>query len=435
MSIDSDGELRREAEELRKSGKFKESQEKYTLLWEHSQRVLYGAGLLHCLRKLNDFDDALKLAHELESHCSELNWCKTEVVWTYISGLLCKVGESEPLEKTLDIANKIMSLGPEDVALEKTVFEVLDCAKAAGDWNVVNEWVTKISPESISSDPMKIGDGKEGWSRRAQWYNYRINSLIETDNCEDAIKIVDDILPQFPKQRKYFVRLKAVALHKEGKNDESVKIYEELCRHPKADWWLLQEYANVLRDLGKCDLSLLIYCRAAQTANKPEMMVKMVADMGFLFKNLSRNKESLLHFLTAKFIRQDSGWKIPHEIESAINELSVEFLVDQYPTDSKSALRQCRELWQKETGSSNIQNIKSKQHLSGNVLLGNPEKPFCFIESDNTESFFCYKDNLPPGIKDKMRVSFDVVPSFDKKKNRETFRATNIRILANPSHS
>ena len=112
MSVDTDADLRQKAEELRKSGKFRESQEIYAPLWERSPRVLYGAGLLNCLRKLNQFDDALKLANELEPNCNEITWCRNEVVWTHISGSLIKVGENEPLQKNSGYCRKDNAPGP-----------------------------------------------------------------------------------------------------------------------------------------------------------------------------------------------------------------------------------------------------------------------------------------------------------------------------------
>jgi hypothetical protein len=43
------------------------------------------------------------------------------------------------------------------------------------------------------------------------------------------------------------------------------------------------------------------------------------------------------------------------------------------------------------------------------------------------QSFFCYKSDLPPDITDGNEVTFDAIPSFDKKKNKESWKASNIR--------
>jgi len=427
-------DLKKSAKELRQAKKYPEALEIYRSLWILSKDVFDGAGLLHCLRKMDLYEEAIKLAEELELQCNSLDWCRNEVIWVYTSGILRKLNDEANLSQVLPIASKIMALRPDGLAAKLVVFKVLKTAKKENNWNIINEWVMKLDPTSLSVEPIKDEKDRDGWCDQSCWYNYRIHGLIEVNQYHQAITLVDEIANKYSREKKYFLRLKAVAFHKSKKYDESEKIYEDLCRHPKADWWLVQEYASVLMDLGKNELALSSYCKAAQMANKPEMMVKMVADIGFLFQKLSKDQEALLHLITAKFIRLDNGWKLPQELETAINDLNHDNVTSQFPTDSKSALRQCRELWQKETGKINDQSAKPKRQLNGIVLLGNSEKPFCFIQVANAESVFCYKNNLPPGIQDKMRVVFDAIPSYDKKKNRETYRAMNIKLLSSLPH-
>ena len=430
MSVDTDGELRQEAEELRKSGKFKESREKYSLLWEHSQRVLYGAGLLHCLRKLNDFDEALKLANELEPHCSELSWCKNEVVWTFISGLLCKVGEDEPLQKTLDIAERIMALGPEDKALELTVFEVLKHAKQKGDWNVVNEWVIEISPENISADPLQFDNGREGWSRQAQWYNYRVNSFIETGKYDDAIGIVENIRPKFPKERKFFIRLKAVACHRVGRLDEARQIYEDLCRNPHVDWWVLHDYAKLLKDANEPTQALELMYEAASSNSKLEGMVKLFEEIGTIAEELNRSTESLSHLYLAKYIREKNGWKLSQNLSSQLQKVGQAVPNVTPPADLKQALAKCRNIWNQHSPKSAAPKNIARRELKGKVAIGSPDRPFCFIRIDGSENYFCFKSELPAGAKDGDHVVFDIVPSYDKKKQKDSWKAVNVRSLS-----
>lgn len=79
-----------------------------------------------------------------------------------------------------------------------------------------------------------------------------------------------------------------------------------------------------------------------------------------------------------------------------------------------------------ENGKKSSQSRKPIKGMRGKILLGNPERPFCFIQGDNRESFFCFKSDLPKGVNDKETVSFNAIPSFDKKKNKESWRAADI---------
>jgi len=43
-------------------------------------------------------------------------------------------------------------------------------------------------------------------------------------------------------------------------------------------------------------------------------------------------------------------------------------------------------------------------------------------------TFYCSKNNLPSEISDGTKVVFDAIPSFDRKKQKESWKAVNIRI-------
>ncbi|GAG59394.1 unnamed protein product [marine sediment metagenome] len=58
-------EQKRKANELRKAGNCKEALLLYRNLWKETGDKFDGAGFLHCLRKLELFDEAIVLADEL----------------------------------------------------------------------------------------------------------------------------------------------------------------------------------------------------------------------------------------------------------------------------------------------------------------------------------------------------------------------------------
>ena len=59
--------------------------------------------------------------------------------------------------------------------------------------------------------------------------------------------------------------------------------------------------------------------------------------------------------------------------------------------------------------------------------MGHAERSFCFITAEGGQSYFCLKADLPKGIADGANLVFDAVPSFDKKKNKEAWKAVNVR--------
>lgn len=70
-----------------------------------------------------------------------------------------------------------------------------------------------------------------------------------------------------------------------------------------------------------------------------------------------------------------------------------------------------------------------KKMLKDKLKMGPAERPYCFIFSDTRESYFCRKSDLPNGATDGATLQFDAMPSFDKKKNQESWKAVNVRTM------
>ena len=67
--------------------------------------------------------------------------------------------------------------------------------------------------------------------------------------------------------------------------------------------------------------------------------------------------------------------------------------------------------------------------VKGRLQLGPAERPYCFLHSDTRESYFCLKIDLPNGVADGVTLEFDVMPSFDKKKSQDSWKAVNVRTM------
>lgn len=139
-------ELKQQANNFRKSGNLIDALHIYRTLWGESSDKFDGAGFLHCLRKLKLFDEALPLADELLLKYKDFNWCKIEIIWTYIEGKLEQFGEKEPLDNVLQVATKILSLQPEDIALRKVVFSTLKFAKKQTNGILLMNGYLKLTP-------------------------------------------------------------------------------------------------------------------------------------------------------------------------------------------------------------------------------------------------------------------------------------------------
>jgi tetratricopeptide (TPR) repeat protein len=425
-------EEKQKANELRKEGHYQEALFLYRKLWEQTRDKFDGTGLLHCLRKLELFDEALPFADELIREFIDFDWARNEAIWTYIHGIMGRFTESHPHEEILKTAEKIIELKPDNLATKLVIFKVLKSAKSFNNWQSVNEWVVKIEPSSLSAEPRKDELVRGGWSDQALWYNYRIRGLIEKGDKNKAIRIVDEIVDRFPKQRKYFMRLKALANHLIGNLSESENIYHDLCDGSMPDWWLLHEYARVVKDIGQREDALKLMYQAARGQGKLESKVSLLLDIGLLCKEMGKYQEARTHIFLYKCIREEKGWNIPEQVVEDISELNRTIGNDSVPSGLKEALRICQTEWSKTSGS--IKEFrdykrKVKNGLIGKVNLGPKDRPFCFIITKGKQSFFCNKSDLPAETIDGAQITFDAIPSFDKKKNQESWKAKNIRLF------
>lgn len=423
-------DFHKEAIRLRQEKKYEEALSLYERSWLETGDQYDGAGLLSCLRKLKQYDKAILLADEIVKKFPDFQWGKNEAIWTYIEGKLYKLEDDAQPDRVIEIASDIMRLKPEGVAAKIVVFRVLKTAKAAGDWKTVDEWANKLRPEALSNDPMTDDEGREGWSDQSLWYNYKARAIVETDKAEEVIQFIDEVINKFPRQKKFFLRLKAMSLHKLNQLDKAQEIYKSLCDARRPDWWLLHEYARVLNDRGEKKDAFKIMCQAAVSHKKLDAMVTLFKEMGLLCKEAGRMKEARAHLLLSSLIRTEQGWSIPESLSNTIAELNSVLNNENAPSNIREALNHCRETWNNilgvKTDHTSLTHRKPKRGLIGKILLGKPEVSFCFIHGSDNETYFCYKSDLPAGIADGAAVSFTAAPSFDKKKNVESWKAVAI---------
>jgi tetratricopeptide (TPR) repeat protein len=282
---------------------------------------------------------------------------------------------------------------------------------------------------------MKNDRGRNGWCDQATWHNFRIRSEIEVGDKQQAIAAAERAIALFPQQAKFFKRLQALANFRLGRLVEAELLYGTLSSSGRSDWWILKEHAHVLRELGKHQEALTLMCKAALANKKLESLVSLLSDLGFLCHKKELKREAKNHFVLCKYIREEQGWSIPPAVSSVIAELDRELSDVAGPVSRDGALADCQTFWRRTVGAQHYfheQSLRSRgvrRMLNGKLKMGPRERPYCFLLSDAKESYFCRKSDLPNGATDDVTLQFDAIPSFDKKKNRESWKAFNVRTM------
>lgn len=426
-------EMSKEANDLRKKREFEKALPLYQELSKDDSDSYSAAGLLRCLRELRLFNQALPLCIPTNPKHLTLDWYRNEVIWTLIQGRLRELDESAPVDEVVSAAELILALEPKGtVAKWAIVRRVLKAAKLRNKWDIVSKWIERVNPDELSTTPMKDDRSRDGWSEQSIWHNYRIRSEIEIGDRQQAIVAAQRAIGLFPQQAKFFKRLEALGNFRLGRLVEAELLYRKLIGG-RSDWWILNEHAHVLRDLGKHQEALALTCKAALSNKKLELLVSLFSDIGFLCHKTELKQDARNHLLLCKYIREEQGWSIPQAVSSGIAALDRELLDLAGPESRDGALVECQKFWRRTVGAqydSREPSLKSrgvKRMLKGRLKMGPSERPYCFLLSETRESYFCRKSDLPESATDGAMLQFDAMPSFDKKKNQESWKAINVR--------
>ncbi len=398
----------------------------YETLWNETGDPFDGTGLLCCYRKIGLFDKALPLARKLFKDHIDIEWTAREVCWALIQGKMQAFDERTPLEDIIKIANIIIQHSPDSLAKKLAVFKVLKWAKKKDDWATIEKWVDLIDVDSLSAEPMSFVNGKKGWSDQCIWYNYKIHSLLRQSHFEKAKEqacIAENICP---KQWLFFLRLQAHALKGLGDIKAAKGIYEKLCNKKSPEWWLLHEYGNLLNDEGEKDKALNILCKAALSNSKLEMMVKLFSDIAKIYTENGELKKARIHYYLEKFIREDNRWPLPHSLIELIDTLDRELLDEPAPISKQKTFKICKSFWKDICGSDTPEALTKKQGLVGKIVIPK-DKPFSFVNTKDGLSAICFQKDIRGDVTNGDKVIFDVIPSYDKKKDRTSWKAIKIK--------
>ena len=255
------------ANNLRKENKYEEALEYYKQSWDILKDAYTGAGLLHCLRKLENYEHAVSFAESLIDLFPTIDWVKNEVAWTLVSGPFKQVNS---FTNALIVAEKIDKITSNSIILKLIAFKLLKLSDNQENWQIVINWLNKVNPKNLSKDFIK--DTK--WSDKSQWkYNY-YKALLKIGQYEEIISNIDEYINEFPQIKEFFLNLKAKSFKESERLEDSAKIYEKLMKYKK-DWWIYKDYADLLLKMNDKDNALKMFYQAAILNKSMKIMVNI----------------------------------------------------------------------------------------------------------------------------------------------------------------
>ena len=413
------------AEGLRKEKQYAEAAIQFEALWAQKPSAMYGWRYGHCLRKLNRADEAEAFLKSVLEKFPEDKFAKSELGWILYDRELKPAKEESDLGKALYFANQIAILNPEPFAMNLVAQAVMKVAAAKKKWDVVLEWANKINSKELSTEA-RMFDGRRGMSERETYYVRRARALLELGHFSEARNYAQQGMAEFPEEL-FLARTAALALARSGNLNGAADELGKLLSHRRVDWYIKADLANLEYDRGNKEEAFRLMSDAVSNQQDDEYKIGCFVTLGKIALDLDKLGIAAEHVALAKAVRAANNWSIPNELvqlEQAVQK-SFEDADQKMPdlsTDVKELSRICHRHW-REGITAGLKLVR------GTLKSIDPNKAFTFIKRDDRgEDVFVLLRDIPKKCSyEGAKVEFVPTKSFDKKKNRESTQASNVR--------
>lgn len=414
------------AELLRKDKKFQLAAEAFEQLWQKAPSLMIGWRWVFCLRKLGELDKAETVIREVLKKYPTDKFTVGEFGWVLYEKEIKPGIEENDLGRVIHAANEIWEYQPTELLLAKLVLAVVKAAKKRGKWDTVMEWSGRIEPGQLEAKAPDF-NGRPGMSDQELWYINRSHAMVELGRFEEARQVALEGLQSFPNEL-FLARNAALALAGAGQVGEAAGELRKLLTHPRADAYLKADLGELEFRQGNLDEANRLLCEAVLNPQGDQYKLGYYMTMAEIYLAKNQPVSAAESLALAKAVRQKEEWSIPAKLIQ-LEQKTTAMLKAQglswpdLPHDLKALSRYCAEHWKREAS------IGLKR-VTGRVGRIDPEKKFVFLLRDDGErNVFANQRDLPRGCKEGTRVEFALKPSFDRKKNEETWQAADIKVI------
>lgn len=412
------------AEALRTNRDYARACEQFAYLWQQSPNPYIGWRYAFCLRKTGQLEEAERIARAALEKYPEDRYAKAELSRILYEQLKPALNEGN-LARAIDLANQIFLLNSDKNILVRVVLSVMKVAKRRGRWEIVLEWADRLAPEDLDNQPQVI-EGKRYISNRETWYVGRARALLELHRFEEARLFAQKGLTEFPDEI-FLRRIIALSLARSGNLESGIAEMRQLLGHPRFDWYMKSELAEMEFQAGNYDEAYRLICEAMlATRQNSEYKLKYFVTLAKIALALNKTEVAAAHITLAEEVRKSQGWKIPSDLTQTKREI-LQACAPKWPDLPKDVVKLeqlCRRYWQAGRD-------EGLEFYSGTVLPYPEGRAFTYIKRDDGggDVFVLVRDLPPESQHPGSRVKFALAKSFDRKKQRESVQAIRVRPL------
>lgn len=427
----TDRTVRERADELRRAGRHAEVVELCGPTWDDptTRDLDFGWTLAFSLRKTGDHARSLEVARDLWRAGRRDQWVAGEYARA-IYNTVIKGAEvyDETLRKAVLAIRDLLVDDAGDPRYSPLPTAALAVAKLSKDQPTrVLELLAVLEPSKLSREPGR-GEDADGRTRSfpsdlERYWMAKTRALKGTGRWQELLTALEQIPADAisPEGQGWLAQREATAHRQLGAPRRALEQLQARIGSSR-EWWLQLEMAECHVALGDQDAAFPDVVAAlalpgpavAHRIRAVELMATLAAARGDA--ELARD-----HVALAIAIRTEEGWPLRQEL------LEVADDTGGAPTEaaSRDLVRRLRNRWQQLRD-------EADPPLTGTVgrlLLGDDGVAHSgFIRGDDGEEcFFRVSDVIGSPVATGAAVSYRRQPSFDRKKNRESWRATGVR--------
>jgi len=310
--------------------------------------------------------------------------------------------------------------------LRSTIKAVWTVAQKKQEWEIVADWCDRIAPSELSDEAPLI-QGRRGKSMRERWYFARVKSLIQLQRWDEARSWAQEATRHYPREVN-FPRWAALALAGQGYIEQAIAEMEELTLKRRVDWYVWNDLCGLYLRIGQAEAALRAGCQAALAPGEDKQKVTLYERLGQVGLSLGKLELAARQVALSKAVRQRERWpirprlaRLEAEIRHALEEAGLNWPVD---TDDIGDLAH---LCQADWAACVYIGLPRKAGIVEALPQG---KPHGWIRTDDGERIFFLQNDLPDAIRYKgARLEFALMPNWDRKYDRRSYRAVDFRAL------
>ncbi len=420
--------LRKEANGHRKARRYAEAVRTYAALWriEDARDAWDGWGYAFCLDKVGETRQALDVcreAYRLDPEHRPTRQLYARCI--YLLELKGAEGDPTRMQRAADGVCKLVSQDDEYAPyVVPAVLAVANELKRRGRYADVLAWLDRLDASRLSVEPFEFareGRTSKGPSDAQRYWGLRCKALFETGAhaaCREAVAEAMLAVPHPVNDGDVWLhRLAALSSAAEG---EAAAAYEELSKllGKKPVWFLEYDLAGLARDLGREDDAWRHLLRVLLDRAPFGLRVGAFERASEWLEADGDAAAAAEHLSVALAIRTSEGWPVRGALQQRAQALGAS------PSPSlRDAIRALVPVWKERLDA-------LEPRLRGTILQVIADGRAGFIQADDGESYYFRASDLHgASVEAGLAVTFRTAPGFDRKKNRATVNAVDIRPL------